>query len=118
MHPPAHLAGGVRKDHHVEVVGHHTVSQDVEGRSGLGVRDGLDEGIGVDRLMGDDRPAIAPIEDMISHVGDRDSFDPGHASRPSQAASGCGMSYVPFSAGLRAVDAPHGVGGSIAESLT
>jgi hypothetical protein len=94
LHPPAHVAVGVRPDHQVEVVGHQTVSQDLDGQSGLGVGHGRDEGIIVGRLMEDDLPPIAPIEDMTPHVGDRGSCAPGHASRLSQAAAGCNISYV------------------------
>ena len=97
LHSPAHVTVGVRPNHQVEMVGHKTVSQDVDGKSRLGVGHGVDERIVVGRLMENHLPAIAPIEDMTPDVGDRGPCAPWHGSRLSRAAAACNISYVPFS---------------------
>jgi hypothetical protein len=83
-HPKAEITVGMRPDHHVKMVGHQAVSQEVDVQTGAAIGHGPDEGVVIDRAVKDGLSAISAIEDVIPSAGDRGSSGSGHISTYQQ----------------------------------
>ena len=78
MNPPSELAIGVRPDQQVEVVGHQAIAEEIGREPGVGVADGLDEGVEAGLLAEDLIAAIAAVEHVTPGTGDGSPGDHEH----------------------------------------
>jgi hypothetical protein len=80
----------------MEVVRHQAAPEDIPGKPGAGVDDGLDEDVVVTGLVEDSLAAVTAVEDVIPHAASGGSGSSWHAIGEVAAPLAVNIRYVPF----------------------
>jgi hypothetical protein len=85
VHPMAEVAVVVRPQDQMKVVGHQTSSEYTDGHLDAGMAHGLDKRLVVAVLGEDAAAGVAPVEDMVTLIANRDSCGTRHGPRVNAA---------------------------------